>query len=572
MSRAKILVREMASPGTVHEYDPIYANLKLNGKKKSDELEVGLSMAARARNGDSIYYVEDIADLDYCVAIWNFQFSGYDDRGFDIDVSGDILDDRFAYNLAGKFYAQYALEFDSASSWLRVNTVSSTKVDFSGQFDVYVWFTPKSSQSQTKPKMYSHLGARGIEIGIDTSGGAGNWRPLVKVANGTTTVELIGTTTTITPSVPNLLRVFRGTDNIIRMEVMGVQDATTLTETASLVSTDANILGGGNNSITDRYDGWLHQVRVYCGNTLDSDDAFAILAAKPQPFTMRFGGVIWDNRDATTTKIVKAQSFAQSLGNWIVGIDTITEAPISGVTRTNNVYASGQDTKLIIRDMVNNLDSDFRVKGTVSGPMLTGAFTADGQFIDLAQLLTTFSLMTFFTTPRKIIIIESFVGIDTQYGFSQDSTTTRYDITNDETTDIVTINDVTLVNSAGGTVHDQNIAAGDIIHSLKLNAPQFGNDSDLGSLAAAILALSSSAIPRYAVKIGCPISHVRFNMNVDVDNSMKNISDRQPVAMIERKYPSGETKIHVGQYVADFYDLGASNLKVQRGLQSNTSI
>lgn len=579
MTRAKVIIREKGAYANSHEYDVISAKVNKNGRKKPDDLEVVLPMQARARKDDIIYYIEDIADLDYCCGIWNFQFSGKDERGYETDTN-DIIDARFSNGRPGKFYGQWALEFDAASFWTRLNTSLGGIINMSGQFDIYVWFTPSASQVQTKPIVFSKYdGLRGIEIGFDTSGGAGNWRPLARVGNGTTTTEIIGTSTKITASQPNLIRVYRNDENDIFIETMGVQDDETLNESASLeVGSTAIYFGGGSHSVNDRYNGALHQVRIYCGSTLSEDDSCAILRSKPQPYVMQFGGRIWDSQDITTAKKVKAQSWAQMFNDWFVDSSSITEPAIGGVTRAGNVYAGGQGAILIARDLINNynenFDDEFLVKGSITGLLPTGDFTAVGYFGDLVSLLSIFSLYTFYTTPRKIIIFEAIVGQDTDYIFDQDDERFRYDIKQSEDSDIAVYNDVSVVGS-DGTIYrntDVDTAAGETPHAYTLNVPQFASGTDLDVISFNILTFQAESKSRYVVVANASIPHARYNLLASVSNASKVLADRDVISSIETHYPSGRTIVNIGTHKLDSFDMQKSTNIIQKGLVTNTTV
>lgn len=582
MTTAKVVIREKGSYSTTHEYDVINAKLSQNGRKKSDEFNAMLPINAIVNEGDDISYIHDIVDLDYCSSIWTFNFAAYDERGYNIDVSTSILSARFYNALAGKFYGYNAMEFASAFSWVRVNTSLSNRIDFTGQFDIYVWFYPKAAQTQTKPIVYSKFdGIRGIEIGFDTSGGAGNWRPLMRIGNGTTSTDISGTTTKITANEPNLIRVYRDELNVIHMEVMGIADDTNHTESASMHNAvQTNYLGGGNHAVNDVYEGWLFQIRTYSGSYLSEDDAFKILQSKPQAMIMKFGGKIWDKKDNTTYRFVQAQSYAQMLSDWTVSKDSITEVPFGGVSRgavgspTANEYAGAQGVDLIIADLMHNIDTDFRVGiNNVTPISLSDPFVADGNLVDIINELSIASFFTFYTTPRKVIIFEFFVGIDTNIEFIQDPTvSTGYDIRGDNSNDLILSNDVTAVGTAGNIGYSQTIAAGDTIHSLKINVPQFTSVADLTLFADNLVFLNGEIKPRYIVNIGATIHHIRYNQNALIVNVGKNILESLPLASIETTYPQGKTIMHFGQYPLDFTEQMLKSGQTTRGLQSNTTV
>jgi len=86
-SNVRVVLREGYNQTRIHEYTPINAKVINNGRKKPDELECTLSMGNIAGVNDTIHYIEDPVDLTYCDAIWNFQMTARDERGYNFDPS-----------------------------------------------------------------------------------------------------------------------------------------------------------------------------------------------------------------------------------------------------------------------------------------------------------------------------------------------------------------------------------------------------------------------------------------------------------------------------------------------------
>jgi hypothetical protein len=718
MTRAKVIVFEKGTSNR-HEYDVLSAKHRENGRRKPDEFECVLPMGARAEEGDEIYFIEDIADLDFCDLIYNFQFTGYNDRVPKLSDMNDIINERFSNNIPGKFYGQWALEFDPSQSWNRLFSASdSGRINLSGQFDIYVWFTPSGTQTDDKPIIYSKTdGTRGIEVGFDRTGAT--WRPFARIYNGTLINALKGSSTEVVHSKPNLVRVYRGFDNVIRLECMGIDDDETYTDGNSLQNSEVSYVGGssqvGNSA---NFYGFVHQVRVYTGNILSREDADTIVRAKPQPYTLKFGGKVWRSDDSTIVKKVHALSWASAFSSWIVtpysiksnydnfknassktgwngvinavkftgllpntsitGIKlditavagsvrvkiysdnggnpnillgesnsiavpgtglrsfslispvTVPESGIvwaafetnnsslgltyttgssgvlktvshsygagvnpfgsptngtaefrcvvnilgaldpDGVFRLNNIYTGGQNTIDILRDMVENLDSSFRVKGNTAGITLLGGFEAIGKFSNLVQILASTSLFNFYTTPRKVLILESIFGIQTNYTFSQDDEGNRYDISNDSKNVNQLINDLTVIEYSGKEINFRSVQSGDGIHSYRINVPQFFDMSDLELLALVIVILNNEVAPSYIIRVRTPINHVRYNHLVHIKNSIKGIDSTEIVESVERTYPSGMTTIWVGKHPIDYFETLKKESQVIDGLQNVT--
>ena len=622
MSLVKVVIRESTDNNVVHEYTPLESKLTLNGRKKPDELEVTLKMKDYANSSDLISYVEDVVDLDYCSAIWNFQLNTKDERGYNYDGT-DVDESRYNQSTSLKTMGNYRLRFTSTGQEITIpnsagsyendaGTTITNKIDLSKQFDIYIWCTPDEvpySGGTVRPVLFSRYdGSVGIEIGlIEDSVTSGTWRVFVRIGNGSVVDRTDGTTAVAfdgtSSFTPRLIRVCRGDDNIVRMFVNGEEDETTYTvplvagNVPSTHSPTADIIFGANRSGTDDYKGYLNQIKIYSGTVLSEDDHFKILQTKYQPYFMTFGGTIWNKEDKTTTKIIKAQNHSKTLNGWIVTPEAITQAPISGVTRGTvgnpdaNVYSAGTMIDYI-KDIVNNLDSSFSVKSiaTFAGS-LAGNFIADGKFSDIINLLLVRTKLTFYTTARKDIIIESAIEIGTEqvtqhefYQIDKDTNTrtaggqglggtagvrSPYIITENKLNDTILVNELTLYGNAGISANYKSVTNGDTVHSYRLNVPQIVNQTDLNEIRDNILELSNVINKGYVIKSPVKIHHVRFNHLVKVINAMLNIStDYLKVSTIEQYYPAGGTIVYVNQFPLTYFDLVKNDIKVVEGIQS----
>ena len=354
MSRVKVVIREATDNTKIHDYNPVDADLKLNGRKKPDDLKVVLTMNQKCDKGDLISYVEDVVDLDYCTAIWNFQLSGLDDRGFNND-SVDIVETKFGMETSDtKFKGNYYFQSNSANSPITILNATQKHISLLGQFDIYIWLKAET-QTVTDPVIWSRYdGTTGLEIGIKQV--TGIWYPFIRVGNGTTTTTTTFTTQGITLNQSLLVRIYRDSLGVIRSDVNGVTDATTYTETLTLQSGSADLKFGTDRSSANPFVGRLYQIRFYNGTTLFESESFQLMNSKSQPFVMKFGGVVWKKEDNTTLKTIHAQSYANSLAEPIMTDVTFTQPVLSGVSRSSNEYNGSQDS--------NGTDITFKTDGT----------------------------------------------------------------------------------------------------------------------------------------------------------------------------------------------------------------
>lgn len=354
MSRVKVVIREATDNTKIHDYNPTDVDLKLNGRKKPDDLKITLLMNQKCDKGDLISYVEDVVDLDYCTAIWNFQLSGLDDRGFNND-SVDIVETKFGMETTDtKFKGNYYFQSNASNSPITILNATQKRISLLGQFDIYMWIKAET-QTVTDPVIFSRYdGTTGLEIGMKEVTGV--WYPFVKVGNGTTTTTTTFTTQGITLNQSLLLRIYRDSLGIIRSDVNGITDATTYTETLTLQSGSADLKFGTDRSNANPFVGRLYQIRFYNGTTLFESESFELMRSKPQPFVMKFGGVVWKKEDNTTLKTIYAQSYANSLAEPILTDVTFTQPVLSGVNRSSNEYNGSQDS--------NATDITFKTDGT----------------------------------------------------------------------------------------------------------------------------------------------------------------------------------------------------------------
>lgn len=471
-SNARVLVREAKNQTKVHEYTPINAKVTNNGRKKPDEIQATLMMQNKANIGDTIDYVEDYTDLTYCDAIWNFQLSCRDERGFHLDINSraynsiecngvlagdncfingiqylavngtkgnntqfdmsgtdeqtaadladsinndtrvgtlkfdivgvlgtgvdadkinlyalpsgtagnsitltsndgarltlggatffngtdaDLPNTRFTQATNGKFQGNYQLTFDLTGQKVTIPIEGQAyqtgngqgvrgRWNLDGQFDINVWFSPEliPGIGNSTPVVWSQYdGSYGLDIGMYEDGTTGNWYLRVRYGFGSGETILLGTTAKVfeegvSDQTPRHVRVCRGGDDIIRLYAMGSEDATASIAVASSLENPAgrnDMYFGSDHTDALEFAGHLHQVKLYSGATLTEDQYLRMIGGKAQPIHMKFGGRIWDKKDDTTTKRVKAQSYAKDLNNFKITVDTITKTSIASVSR-----------------------------------------------------------------------------------------------------------------------------------------------------------------------------------------------------------------------------------------------
>jgi len=590
----KCIVEENDS-NTVHEYVPIDGKLKIEGAKKPDTLTVKFPIASKVREGYTVKYIQDVTDVDYLSAIYPMQLTCLDERGYDQDPTTDPDETRFVNVTTGRFKGNYALDFNAISQG--VNITTHDKIDISKQFDIYVFFTPNKTQfidGNDEPILWSFYdGSRGLEIGIAGNNGNDNsWRGFMRIGTGLVT-GVTGSNETVFNTTsgnddPVLIRVTRGQDNIIRMFINGIEDATFSTS-ASLQPSGVDMIFGNGRGNNDHYHGFIHQIRVYSGIDLTDLQHDIIRWAKPQPFIMRFAGRVWKLKGSQTSKTAECQSNSLRLIKAKLGKDN--SSPTTTALTTS--------FKTLLQSAINEIfNIDFTVKAKDSfafvqdkgAPFatLSGNIIQLGSFLDFATILMVYANTTFYTTPRGLLIVESDSGKATDHIFDQNGVNTKYNIMDSEENDTNLSNEVILTGSAGIKIR-RFFSPNDIRRTFRKNYLQIDNLNDLDNFATKlrailggvpILSANPVAKSKYPVMISVPLTHVRFNQivnvkrkngqNVTLGGTDEDLDINEPVAQIESSYPSGKTKIVVGESDIDFFDNVKIDTEQKDGLIDTT--
>jgi len=582
MSRVSCIITEDVG-GIKHEYTPVGLKFKSEGTKKSDTLEAKFTIDNKVRENYTIAYIQDVVDVSYLDAIWNFQLSALDERGYDLDGefggSTNISEDRFVQVTDGRFKGNYALDFTTADQAIKVpNAKAITRINLDKQFDIYIFFTPVDS-SEEKPFLWSFsdgVGGQGLEIGIQEISPS-TWVTFVRLhgddipGGGGNNPTILGTTIKSFDGDPNLIRVFRDGDNIVHVELNGFSEGS-ISYTTSLQPTGSpDILFGCDTSGGNDYIGQIHQIRSYHGTSLTQSQADAIRQARPALYTMKLAGRIWNVDDKQTYKIAQASSFSKDIVK-----RKLSPELFSG---NDNVFdLTTESFKDILQTMVDATESGFTVKAkdpfipvNLAPSVLFGNFIAVGDFVDVTSILLLFSETVFYTTPRKLLIIETREGHDTDFIFDQDSITSPYDITESVDDDSIRIGDIFL--TGNGIQVDKSVSINGTNITLRKFIAQLDNQLDLANLASSISTAFRDLKTRYIVKINSSIHWVRFNHKILLNNTKKNITnDSFIVAQIEYNYPSSITKIMMNEIVIDFFNITNNDISVQESLVDNTIV
>lgn len=595
MSRAKILIND----GTKDRFfNPIEYKMNYHGTKKPDTLSAKLPIQSRARKNDTVCVIQDIADVDFLTGMYNFHLTCKDESGFNHNPTADPDETRFnRLSSPTKYKGHFSLDFPDDSSNAVLYTTPA-QINLSKQFDIFLWITPSldpftgTGLSGGKVIVWSYTdGTNGLEIGMSgTATGIGNdtnARGFVRVHDGVGTQTITGTTEQVLPEgfvrVPRLIRVYRKEDNIIRMEIQGVEDGT-LSTSANLQPSGATMRFGDSLGGSEYYQGELHQVRFYRGGYLTTNDAERIRMSKPQVHTLKFKGRIWKIDEQQKTKTIHCNSTSiQVLKGKLGG---------TGAALTTHDLSSVA-FKTIFQSIVDNVTPsgvNFTVKiapgDTFARASLAGLIYEVGAAVDVINILTVMSSTVFYITPLDVIIVEKDTGVTTDYVFDQNNGSYKYDITNSGSSNAKQNNEVVFTGRGGIKSSGYVVPSDGTNRTLRKNILQLDNSSDLTKYVddVTLLLAANANIPstKHIIKSPALINHIRFNHEVDLKRNNGGVVQRLDVGLednldvteivrqIEYNYPSGVTVINTGENVIDQYDDFVKSTSTQDGLIDTT--
>jgi hypothetical protein len=582
MPIAKCVVTNSASPYTVHSYYPLKAKMKQEGTKKPDTFEAVFPMQNDVDQNYEISYIQDVVDTTWLSAVYPMQLSCLDESGYNQDPT-DPAESRFTKVTSGKFKGHYALQFTADAQGVEVPSAKTNKIDISGQFDINIFFTPDTTQLQDgtdEPILWSFRSSTvGLDIGIvGTNGNNSSWKVFLRVDNGSITSGYTGATSgLIMTGAPVHIRVKRGSDNLLKAFVNGVEDISQSVTQSLQPSGTAMVFGDTETSTSDEYKGLIHEIKVYCGDTLSDMDATRVWTTKPISQYMKFNGRVRKLESNQVSKKAVCQSNSYQITTFKLGSvnsSTPDDHPL-GSTSFKTIAQSSVDEASSGIFTIRNIDPFAFVSSGVYTP-LTGSIYEIGSVVEFINILLTYSDCIMYFTPRKNIIIESDAGHATDYVFDQNSITQGCNIKSSESNDTKLVTQVVIVARSGLAVDRRITPTDGITRTLRRNVRQLGGGTgvqdiyelaqkSLESLSGKYKNRYSVPYPKYVVKSMNPIHHTRYNHTVLVKRKNGNnanvtgitdndLSETLTVRQIEWNYPSGKTVINLGENDIDYYD------------------
>lgn len=249
----------------------------------------------------------------------------------------------------------------------------TTDYDFTGTFDIQLW-AKWSSTSLGYIFARRTLSGNGIALSVN------------RLATGDIVAEVDGNNiktcgTAYNDNAWHFIRIYRGTDNIVHLEVDNVSQST-FTIGSDLTLASPELMVGTNHNRTAYYDGAIGMMRLYTRvlSTVQINRLFSEVEAMS---IMKFGG--------TTTKVSKQ----------IVSKDVIAQSKGEklGTTEVKAQQYNNRSPEFIVDDLVrNNTCLIPHIHGSCSGIILS-RFNADGKLIDIIRDLVQLTGRTFNTDP-----------------------------------------------------------------------------------------------------------------------------------------------------------------------------
>ena len=552
----------------------INSRVKREGRRAVDTAEILLSGDFTTEQNYDLKYIQDIADVNYLNFIVNYQQSPRDEAGYDIwehATNGSVTYVKEGSGV-GKFRHRFVANFNGTSNYIEytnpvtaplpVSSATPNVIDFSADFDIFVWFQRIHGESgDSEHCLFSKWDNGGSGNGLELFYKVGNFSTtddhiILRVRNnGTTASDIISANPSSSPvhgsfTVWTLVRVKR-VAGVISISVGGTNTKKPLTQhvtsnnSTSFDNTQPMKFGVDYTSSAKFAKCKIAQTRIYTGGVLSDTDAKIIQSSLPQFFTTKIRGRVWKVED----KLKNKKLYIRGTGKFFLETDVDSRTTSTGgiwsssqaswelSTRTENFFAN-QQAENIIHDMVRSADNDFRVHTDLSiGSKYISKFVASGRLVQLIQLL---NLMEdgdadFFTYPHKVLIVEDPAKIVTGQEFVHGENGTTIDA--DKKDNVSLINDITVIGanlpahfvepnltSVTGTTHSLDFRPIGATRVVKNSTQLSEVDSDEGT-----------SIGSTEFKIDVENKTIKFGTALVSGDNVQIEYDREPANMISRK-------------------------------------
>jgi len=368
---------------TLYEVD-----LTKEGERAVDQIRLKVPKAVAVTVNQEIKYLQDIVDISKLIAVYNFQGNAEDEGGYGYDGTTTSL------TYGTDSWGGKSAIFNGSSS--NVSITHTSRFDFSGTFDVYVWakwtsttagmsLTSKRAAGDVfqdnvyQNNIFHNQGDAGFIIQVNTTT-AGD----VRVKVGATIIT--SSTAGYNDGEWHLIRISRDINNLVKLSIDTISKGTATVSGTMTTGTDLYI---GSDSSVNYFNGEISRARFYSGK-LDDNMETALFENRNPRTVIKFGGKITKiDSDLFKTEII-AQSFGKSLA----------ETEINGTVFTNRT------PEYIVESLVEDkTDLTYSTSSDASGITLS-QYTADGKLIDILKDLAALTNRIFYTTGSKLLVFD----------------------------------------------------------------------------------------------------------------------------------------------------------------------
>jgi len=582
-------------------------SLTKQGERAIDQFRFKLPSNLSATVNHNVLYLQDLANLENLVGIWNFQSIVSDESGNSNNGTATAItygDDKWSGKTA---------VFNGSTS--RVAVADSTSLALTGEMDIIIWvkwtatttgmylLSKRIEGDVFQPNVYQNnvftaladLGI-GIQVNAATAGD-------VRVSLATTSVT--SSTAGYNDGEWHMIRVSRDSANLVTLYVDNVSKGTA-TITGTMATSQQLYIGSDFSG--GYFSGSISRVRIYNAVLLKESITLLYNARNPRS-TIKFGGKVTKIDNELGVKSIVAQSFGKILA----------ETEIRGQVFTNRT------PEYIVEILVEaNTTMTFVSSSGASGITLS-QYTADGKLIDILKDFASLTNRMFYTTGTNEFVFDNVSFTDTDMVFTHGTTckvtvdgyddteivndltilgenlkyrtvetfngnanTTVFTLDNNPIETLVKISSVektpeidylfdtmtrTLTFTTAPATGTDNISVEYVyekplyirgtkqssidtygVHAKRLNLPWINNRQDGVRFVQAYLNKYKDIQQKVKVYIGNLHSAIRENDIVHVTSSVKGIDGDYVIKTIKWRYPEVETELEVGEYFFDYLE------------------
>ena len=460
LGKVKLLVEKItAASGAIEDRFPvniIKARVKQDGDRAVDSAEFTIPIKDEIKIGDRVKYIQDDVETENLAALWNFNCGTRDESGYRND--GD--DGTHTATLSQKDSSEewtsdvpFVVKVNGASQKITIanqthilanegSPITPNVLDFSKQFDIFLRFKDLGFPNNNEVVFSKRNATDGIEIGITTS-----HKPYVDITSSSSTQTITGTTSV--DDDYHLVRVRRDAAGLVQLFVDGVEEGTSITDTADLTVTSNGYFGADYLGAQGAEPVNFGMVRIYVKGNLNDTDADTLLNNFRQPHTMKFSGIVWKIKEKTHSKVVYCKGDNKLFAETELNKNILDARDESGSSNgEDNIFlttgGSPLTTETILNQILNEVDSEYLVCNVASTSTARN-FIGTGNLLTNIQLLLLADNDGFYTLPRKILVLEDVSDGDTTNILFENG---RYEITETGEDDSTMVNDLEVVSDA----------------------------------------------------------------------------------------------------------------------------